>query len=97
EISLAELRESAGAVVTEELVRLSQLPRPAVCAPDVETLDDLELIAAAFRQATRRGARVVVRCGPAFAGVVSGAIARAYVPSPPAPEGVLVISGSYVP
>jgi len=96
EISLDDLRESAGDAVAVELVRLSKREIPAVCVPDVETLHDLELVAAGLRAAILRGAEVMVRCGPAFAGVASSTIARHYAEPPSAPDGLLVICGSYV-
>jgi uncharacterized protein YgbK (DUF1537 family) len=97
EIHGAELRAEGAACVAEALSRLSARGRPAVLVPDAEGLDDLELVAEGFRAAVTAGVRVVVRCAPAFAGVLGGATARGHVPPPSRGEGVLVVCGSYMP
>jgi uncharacterized protein YgbK (DUF1537 family) len=79
-----------------KLGALSATRRAAVCAPDAETLDDIEVIAEAYRRATDDGAEVTVRCAPAFVGVLAGTLAGAPAEPPAAPRHVLVVCGSYV-
>lgn len=96
ELPLETLRGRGPTAVTEALVALTVTDGPAVFAPDAETDADLELVAAGFGAAVERGAEVVVRCAPAFAGVLAGTTATAPAPLPPRGEGVLVVCGSYV-
>ncbi len=96
-VPLERLRAGGADVVRDALAELSRARRPAVCAPDAETVADLALIAEGLEAAQRRGARVVVRCAPAFVGVLSGTLATGLVPVPKAPGGLLVVCGSYVP
>jgi uncharacterized protein YgbK (DUF1537 family) len=71
---------------------------PAVLAPDAATEDDLALVAEGYAEAVRGGVPVLVRCAPAFAGVLAGTRAPGLVEPPAAAEGgVLVVCGSYVP
>ncbi len=61
-----------------------------------ETTSDLELIACGYEQALAGGVTALVRCAPAFAGVLAGTTADGLVPAPRA-ERTLVVCGSYVP
>ncbi len=102
------LRETAGsfrsrnsapggaARVAEIIGELCARGRPAAFAPDAETEADLELIARGYAQAAAAGSRALVRCAPAFVGVLSGTTASGLVEVPRV-DGVLVVCGSYVP
>lgn len=95
ELGLDRLRGPGGAeALADALAGLATLGRPAVCAPDAETIDDLELISAGLRRAHAAGVPVVVRCAPAFAAVLSGAAATEPV-APPSSARCLVVCGSY--
>jgi len=96
ELHLRELRERGPDAVAEALLELAGRARPAAFAPDAETVADLALIAAGLDQATGAGAGVVLRCAPTFVGVWTGTTASTLVDPPPAPEGVLLVCGSYV-
>jgi uncharacterized protein YgbK (DUF1537 family) len=97
EVPLAHLRDRGGAAVCEAILAAGASGRPAACAPDAETEGDLELIADGLRRAEDRGARVIARCAPAFAGVLAGTLARRVAPAPEAGVGgVLIVCGSYV-
>lgn len=96
EIHLAELRVGGSAAVAGALTQLEAAGRPAVLAPDAVTAHDLELIAGGYRQAVAAGVPALVRCAPALAGVLAGTTAPGLVPAPRAPEGILVVCGSYV-
>lgn len=96
EVPLAELREEGAEAVALALTELAAAGRPAVLAPDAETGADLEAIAAGYADAVAAGVPVVVRCAPAFAGVLAGTTASGLVDAP-RPGGVLVVCGSYVP
>ena len=96
EVPLAAVRGEGGAAVTAALARAAAAPGPAVCVPDAETVDDLELVAAGLREAERRGVEVVVRCAPTFAAVLAGRLATGAIAPPRADDGVLVVCGSYV-
>jgi uncharacterized protein YgbK (DUF1537 family) len=96
ELHSAELRAGGPALVAEALRELEGGGQPAALVPDVEDTSDLELVAAGFELARRMGVTTLVRCAPAFAGVLSGATADGLVPAPFA-ERVLVVCGSYVP
>jgi uncharacterized protein YgbK (DUF1537 family) len=80
--------------VAEALLELQG--RTAVVAPDAESLDDLETIAAGLRRAWEQSAEVVVRSAPTFVGVLAGTLARSRVTAPTT-ERLLVVCGSYVP
>jgi uncharacterized protein YgbK (DUF1537 family) len=98
EIHLDELHREGPTVVAEALCELAANGRPAVLAPDAVTVDDLEAIAEGYESATRAGARVLIRCAPAFAGVLAGTTALGLVEPPRAgDDGVLLVCGSYVP
>lgn len=97
EVPLAELRRRGGAAVTEPLTELAAAGRPAVLAPDAETPEDLHAVATGYAAAVRAGVPVLVRCAPAFAGVLSGTTSPGLVAAPHTAGGVLVVCGSYVP
>ncbi len=96
ELSLAALRAGGPAVVSDALCGLGGHGRPAAFGPDAETEGDLAMIAAGLAAAQARGCEVIVRCAPAFAGVLAGTTAREPALLPGG-ERVLVVCGSYVP
>ncbi len=96
ELPLSELRAGGADRVAEIIGGLCARGRPAAFAPDAETEADLVLIATGYARATAAGARALVRCAPAFVGVLSGTTAPDLVPAPRG-DGVLVVCGSYVP
>ena len=96
ELSLAALRVGGHATVSNALCELGARGRPAAFAPDAETEDDLALIAAGLAAAEAEGCEVIVRCAPAFAGVLAGTTARERALLPRG-KRVLVVCGSYVP
>jgi uncharacterized protein YgbK (DUF1537 family) len=98
EIGLAAIRSEIGAeLVRDALLQAAAAPRPAVVVPDAETEADLAVIADGLRQAWKKEAAIVVRCGPAFASALSGAGATELEPLPSVGRGLLVIVGSHVP
>jgi uncharacterized protein YgbK (DUF1537 family) len=97
ELHLDELRAGGPGAVASALTDLSRAGRPAVLAPDAETEDDLATIAAGYAAALREGAAVVVRCAPAFAGILAGTAAPGLVPTPTSADRLLVVCGSWVP
>jgi uncharacterized protein YgbK (DUF1537 family) len=98
EVHLGELRGVGASAVTEALHELDAKGRPAVLAPDAVTEEDLALIAEGYAAALRSGSSALVRCAPAFAGVLAGTRAPGLVEPPRAgKDGVLVVCGSYVP
>jgi len=97
EIHLERLRAGGPVTVANALLDLAECARPAVCAPDAETLDDLGSIADGLRLAEAEGAEIVVRAAPTFVGVLAGNLARSRVAPPSARNGLLVVCGSYVP
>jgi uncharacterized protein YgbK (DUF1537 family) len=98
EIHLDELRRGGASTVADALRELASNGGPAVLAPDAETADDLALIAAGYATAIRAGVPAVVRCAPAFAGVLAGTTSPRLVDPPRSGEGgVLLVCGSYVP
>ena len=96
ELSLAALRAGGPAVVSDALCGLGVRGRPAAFGPDAETEGDLAAIAAGLAAAQAKGCEVIVRCAPAFAGVLAGTTAREPALLPVG-ERVLVVCGSYVP
>jgi uncharacterized protein YgbK (DUF1537 family) len=92
EVPLARLRREGGAAIATALGEAAG--RPVAVVPDAETVEDLELIADGVRQA---GVELAIRSAPTFAGVLGDDLARGFVEPPPAPEGVLVVCGSWVP
>lgn len=93
EIELTALRRDGAAGVADAL---GAAIAPAVCVPDVETDDDLAVLADGVRLAEQRGAHVLTRCAPPFAAVLGGCLATGYAPPPTAVDGLLVVCGSYV-
>ncbi len=94
ELHLDELRTGGADAVTAALSDLSRAGRPAVLAPDAETEEDLAAIAAGYAAALRKGAEVVVRCAPAFAGILAGTTAHGLAPMPTSVGRLLVVCGS---
>ncbi len=97
ELHLGELRSRGAAAVEEALETLGHAGRPAVLAPDAETDADLAAIAAGYAAALEQGWEAVVRCAPAFAGVVAGTTAPGLLAAPRASGPLLVLCGSHVP
>lgn len=98
EIHLDELRRGGARAVADALSELASTGRPAVLAPDAVNDDDLALIAEGYATAIRAGVPALVRCAPAFAGVLAGTTASRLVDPPRTSEGgVLLVCGSYVP
>jgi uncharacterized protein YgbK (DUF1537 family) len=96
EIGLDDLRTEGGAAVADELRALSASGRPCALVPDAESTADLETVAEGWRAVLGDGGEVVVRCAPAFAGVLAGTAATKFAPLPQRDEGLLVVCGSYV-
>lgn len=97
ELHLDALREGGADAVAAALAALSRVGRPAVLAPDAETEDDLATIAAGFATASLEGVEAVVRCAPAFAGILAGTTAPGPALMPTTDGPLLVVCGSYVP
>jgi uncharacterized protein YgbK (DUF1537 family) len=97
ELSLEQLRAEGPAAVAEAIANLSAARKPAVLAPDAVTTADLHAIAHGYADAAAAGVLALVRCAPAFAGVLAGTTAPGLVDPPRASGGVLVVCGSYVP
>src|SRR5262245_35315793 len=97
EMHLDELRSGGADAVTAALGELSRTGRAAVLAPDAETEDDLAVIAAGYAAAIQNGAEVVVRCAPAFAGILAGTTAPGLAQMPASAGPLLVVCGSWVP
>lgn len=97
ELPLSELRRRGAEAMSGAIAAAARSGRPAVCAPDAETLSDLRLIGTGVREAHERGVPLLVRCAPTFAGVLCGTLAPAEVVLPASGDrGVLIICGSYV-
>ena len=97
-IGLDSIRADDGAAtVCRTLLEAASGPERAVVVPDAETTSDLETVAAGLVAARERSAAIVVRSGPAFASVLSGAGATDVVPLPSVDRGLLVVVGSHVP
>lgn len=97
EIPLDEVRGAEGAGrIAAALVAAGAARRPSVVVPDAETESDLHVIAEGWRAACAHGAPVIVRCAPAFVGVLAGSMAQEPVPLPSGLR-VLVLVGSHVP
>jgi uncharacterized protein YgbK (DUF1537 family) len=97
ELHLDDLRGGGAAAVARALLELGAAGRPAVLAPDIVTEADLQLVADGYRRAAEAGTSALVRCAPAFVGVLAGTTASGLVPAPAAADGMLVVCGSYVP
>jgi uncharacterized protein YgbK (DUF1537 family) len=89
--------ETAPGGVAEALAAAASRGRPAAVAPDAESIEDLEEIAAGLRAAWEMGVPALVRCAPTFAAVLAGTSARGLVTPTAPPGGVLVVCGSFVP
>jgi uncharacterized protein YgbK (DUF1537 family) len=96
ELHLDELRTGGPVLVADALRALERAGRPAALVPDVEDLTDLELVARGYQLAAEDGSTALVRCAPAFAGVLSDTTADGLA-SPPRARKVLLVCGSYVP
>jgi uncharacterized protein YgbK (DUF1537 family) len=97
ELHLDELRARGPEAVADALEQLAARGTPAAFGPDAENGDDLEFVAAGLEEALGRGVEVIVRCAPAFAGVLTRTTATEPAPLPGRGSGVLVVCGSYVP
>ncbi len=96
-VPLEQLRTADGhAAVAAAIVSAAAGGSPAVVVPDAETDADLDAIARGLEDAEAAGARVIVRCAPAFAAVLTGSQATTMVPAPSGDRGVLVVCGSFV-
>lgn len=95
ELPLTALRAGGAGAVRAALTTSAAGGGGSVFAPDAETVSDLRLIAEGLRSAQADGARVIVRCAPTFAAVVSGTLARTLLAAPRARQ-LLVVCGSYV-
>src|SRR5262249_1971189 len=91
ELRLEELRSNGPGAVSEALRRASEVRRPAICAPDAESLDDLDIIAQGLREAEDDGVGVVVRCAPAFVAVLADTLAQGFAPRPQRSSVVVVV------
>jgi uncharacterized protein YgbK (DUF1537 family) len=87
-----DVLRTAGPAALADL--LCAAPDRCVVVPDAETAGDLEIIAAAWTQAQRRGRPVVLRCAASMASVVTGARPHQVTPDP-AGGPVLVVCASY--
>jgi uncharacterized protein YgbK (DUF1537 family) len=96
ELHLGELRSGGPGLVAAALRDLEQTGRPAALVPDVEDESDIEIVARGYERAVEEGVSALVRCAPAFAGVLCGTAATGFAP-PPRAETVLLVCGSYVP
>jgi uncharacterized protein YgbK (DUF1537 family) len=95
-VPLADLRDTGAPALTAALAELAAAGRPAVCACDAETTDDLQLIAAGLRQAWQQGLPVAVRCAPPLAAILADHPAHELHPPPAAAARLLAVVGSYV-
>jgi len=95
-VSLDQLRRGGPTAISAALIEASRCPRPAVVAPDAESQNDLDLIAAGLRQAERQGCKIIVRCAPAFVATLTRTTATENVPFPKGAGRVLVVCGSFV-
>jgi len=94
EVGLDAIRDGGPEAVAQAILG-AERAAPSAIAMDAETANDVEAVAAGFKLALRRGADIVLRCGPAVAGALGGATASGFVGFPFADE-VLVVCGSYV-
>jgi uncharacterized protein YgbK (DUF1537 family) len=98
QIELAVLRGAGGAAAVAAALDASwRAGGPGVVVPDAETDQDLAIVADGLCEAERAGVPVIVRCAPAFAGVLAGTTAATPAAPPPSASSVLVLCGSYVP
>lgn len=93
-LGVGRLREEGPAEVVATLRRLATTGRPAVFAPDTETLEDQHLLGAGVRAALDEGLPLVVRASPSSVGALCGTLAPG--PVEPPRGRVLLVCGSYV-
>ena len=96
-VGLGDLRAAGPVAIASALADLAAARRPAVLVVDSETDEDLALVAAGYASALTLGVDALVRCAPAFAGVLAGTTAHSFAPVPTTRDGVLVVCGSHVP
>lgn len=82
--------------VADVLAQMAETSRACVFAPDIDTEDDLAIVADGVACARQRQIDTVVRAAPAYAAVAAGTRATALVTALPA-TGLIVMVGSYVP
>lgn len=88
------LRAGGAEEAVAVLHRLAATGRPAVFAPDAETLEDQHVLGAGVRAALGSGIPLVIRASPSTVGALCGTLAPAPVELP---RGrVLLVCGSYV-
>jgi uncharacterized protein YgbK (DUF1537 family) len=95
EVSSDTLRSDGPDAITRALAVASERGGVAI-VPDVETAEDLDTVARGTRQAYAAELPVLVRASPAFAAVLTGTAANGFVAPPGAPDGLLIVCGSYV-
>lgn len=93
-VVLDAVRTTSGTAVADALVRAAV---GAFVTPDVETDDDVVLVAAGLAEARRRGRRVVVRSAAPLAAVLAGVASDGLLGRPIAEtdRAVLVVCGSH--
>jgi len=96
-VTLSDLRAGGGGAVSAALGLLAHLGRPAVCAVDAETDEDVGRIAEGLTRARQERIDVVVRCAPPLAAILAGCTATTAPPAPAVDGRVLVVAASYVP
>jgi uncharacterized protein YgbK (DUF1537 family) len=97
-LTLDSLRRGGPSAVSESVRRLAHANEPAIFAPDVETLDDLHIIAEGLGALRGQPEEPIVRAAPALAAIMSNHAATGFV-APPLFENnsLLVMCGSHVP
>jgi uncharacterized protein YgbK (DUF1537 family) len=93
-LDLARLRAGGADEVVATLRRLAATGRPAVFAPDTETIDDQRVLADGVRAAQAEGLSLVVRASPSSVGALCATLAPG--PVEPPRGRVLLVCGSYV-
>lgn len=97
EFSLDALRADGGPERLAELLAILEARgAPAACVPDVESPEDLGLVARGVAHALGDEAEVFVRSSPGLVGPLAGTMATGLV-APPRTGRVLVVCGSWVP
>jgi uncharacterized protein YgbK (DUF1537 family) len=94
-IGLAAIRARGADAVAEALAAAGRHDSPTAVVADGETTADVDTVAQGFLDATKLGAKVVLRGGPTIAAALTGATAVEPADFPVA-ERVLVVCGSYV-
>jgi uncharacterized protein YgbK (DUF1537 family) len=95
EVDLATTRRGPDAI-SEAILDGARTQAPAAISVDAETAHDVAAVASGIRLAIVRGADVILRCGPAVAGELSGTTTSAFTDSPQADQ-ILIVCGSFVP